>query len=346
MRLLTKTLACALACFLPVCLWAQSVEPAAQQSYEECILASSVAAADALTLAEIRASCATYQNDMAIAEQVIETATDEPAGAISERDFQQMAARNSPYLLAAHRPNYMLPFSYTTGPNDKPYQAVNLQEGALNNTEFQFQLSIKFPLVEQMIFEDSTLWMGYSIRAFWHAYKGAYSSPFRETNHEPEFIWSIPSTIEMLGFRNTSNDLILNHQSNGQSGTLSRSWNRAMVATHWERGNLALALKPWACIAERYGPDPDQDDNPDIEDYLGNFEFLATYVVQRQSLSLLWRNNLDRRNRGAAEITYSYPISPRVDASIKYFNGYDESLIDYNHSTQRFAFGIQITDWF
>jgi phospholipase A1 len=38
-------------------------------------------------------------------------------------------------------------------------------------------------------------------------------------------------------------------------------------------------------------------------------------------------------------------MSRRVKWFLQYFNGYGESLIDYNAYTHRFGIGIALTDW-
>ncbi len=246
-------------CFLPLAI---STMAQAQQtdfnSYEDCLLTRIAGAADSTSLGEIRDDCRMLLPQLDTPR--IDTGT---TGAISIRDSIEEQTRNQPFVLTSHRPNYMLPVAFTDKTNNEPYQTANLAEGRLNHTEFQFQLSLKFPLKDNFIIQDSRLWMGYTIRAFWQAYNADVSRPFRETNHEPELIWSMPSTLAPFGMRNAGNDIILNHQSNGQQGTLSRSWNRLMLASRWEKGNLGLVLKPWIRIPEKYGPDDGQDDNPE-----------------------------------------------------------------------------------
>ena len=57
------------------------------------------------------------------------------------------------------------------------------------------------------------------------------------------------------------------------------------------------------------------------------------------------RNNLRSENKGAIELGWSFPISSRVKAYVKYFNGYGESLIEYNNAIESFGIGVLISDW-
>ena len=93
-------------------------------------------------------------------------------------------------------------------------------------------------------------------------------------------------------------------------------------------------------------PEADQDDNPDITDYLGHGDLLLAYKWREQTLALTLRNNLDlSNNRGAVQLEYTFPLNDRVKGYVQYFNGYGESLIDYNRSVSRFGLGIALTDW-
>lgn len=250
------------------------------------------------------------------------------------------------YLLTPYRPNYILPIAWTSDTGN--INQANIDPAfQLDNLEFHFQLSVKFPIRQEFIFQDSPLWFGYTVRSFWQAYNTDVSRPFRETNHEPELFWEIPSTINVGPFHNRSNALILNHQSNGQSGSLSRSWNRVMVASRWQVGDLQMEIKPWIKLPHEIGPDADfAEDNPDITEYLGYFDWLTVYERDGHQVTVNLRNNLRSENRGSVEIHWAFPLHRTFKGLITYFNGYGESMIDYNHSQERLSIGIQVSDWY
>jgi len=63
-------------------------------------------------------------------------------------------------------------------------------------------------------------------------------------------------------------------------------------------------------------------------------------------LGLLWRNNLRTNgNRGAIRLTASFPLLARVSGYLLYYNGYGESLLDYNAHTNRFGVGFILKEW-
>lgn len=246
--------------------------------------------------------------------------------------------RYKPFTLAPHKPNYIMPYTYNTVPNQAPFDPVTDYE--LEKEEVKFQFSIKFAMADHLFGEGGSLYFAYTNTSFWQAYNSSASSPFRETNHEPEILLMLPNDWQLGGFKNRFNVIGIVHQSNGQNGSLSRSWNRIYADFFFEHGNFYFSIKPWLRI-----DDKQTDDNPDIERFLGHGEFRAVYATGRHTASFMLRNNLRTDNYGAIELNYSYPMSRRAKWFIQYFEGYGESLIDYNARTQRFGIGIALTDW-
>jgi phospholipase A1 len=170
-----------------------------------------------------------------------------------------------------YRPNYILPVVYSSGVNDRPQtptQPAPVLPGSLDRTEAEFQLSFKMKLWEDIMGSQSDLWLGYTQKSSWQVYNEELSRPFRETNYEPELIWSIPTNYEIFGLKGRLLALGLVHQSNGRGDPLSRSWNRVYAMAALERGPFVLQVKPWY----RFSEDDSKDDNPDIKDYIGSAE--------------------------------------------------------------------------
>jgi phospholipase A1 len=252
-------------------------------------------------------------------------------------------AKQGAFLFRPHRPNYFLPLKYSNRPNNTPFQDTLIQPDlGLDSVETELQLSFKIKGMEGVFgYDDVDLWFGYSITSFWQAYNDSISSPFRETNYEPEAMLVLRTNYEIGGFRGRFINLGFAHQSNGRSEGLSRSWNRVYAQFGFERDNLALLIRPWYRIPE----DAENDDNPDIEDYLGHGDLLAVYRDGRNAYSLLLRNNLKSSdNRGAIKLNWSFPLYGRLKGYVQYFNGYGESLIDYNHSQQSLGLGVSLTE--
>lgn len=331
-------------------LWAWSASAA--ETMDSCLLHAVQSADEHTTVGELRTLCEerlSHINSEPVA--AVESAAAKAAhapGVVEKRVALERYSHDNPFVLTPHRPNYLLPVVYSPHPNGEAFTDTGYH---LQHTEVQFQLSLKVLVWENIFGDNGHLSFAYTNRSFWQAYNRSISAPFRETNHEPEAIFTWENGDEYFGFRNSANQFILNHQSNGRSGELSRSWNRLMLNTIFERDNFVFAFKPWYRIPERkkrYPDDPNGDDNPDIERYLGNFEWQGVYHADHgQTLSLMLRNNLRfGDNKGAMELAYSFAIGhSRLKGYLKYFNGYGESLIDYNYHTQSLGFGFVISDW-
>lgn len=320
-----------------------------------CLRESVSGAAENMTVAEMRNACELLLTQKQAGNTTaIGTATTripmEETDLLEQRVALEALNRSSRFLLTPHKRNYFFPASYTRTPNEMPYRAANDQTlSELKRTEAEFQLSIKILLRENIFGDNGHLYMGYTNHSLWQVYSDNESAPFRETNHQPEFILNFTNDWEILGFTNVLNEFSLNHQSNGQGGSLSRSWNRVMFNSVFQRGRFAFALTPWYRLPEpeqKYPGDPDGDDNPDITHYMGKVEFNAAYKRKDDIISLMVRNNFDADNKGAWELGWSFPISSNLRGQVKYFNGYGHSLIDYNADLNVIALGVVFTDLF
>jgi len=249
--------------------------------------------------------------------------------------------RRGRYSISPHGSNYILPYSYNASPNYDAVRAAD-PEADLKYEEVTFQLSLKVKLWEDIFAQKADLWVGYTQRSFWQFYNFEDSSPFRETNYEPELLLNLRTDYRILGLRGRFINLGFNHQSNGQSEPLSRSWNRIVANAGFERGDFSLLLKGWYRIPEAAA----DDDNPNMEDYLGYGEIWAYYFWKGNRFGIMLRNNLDfHTNRGAVQLEWSFPIFKQVGGYLQYFNGFGESLMDYNHRVNRIGIGFILKNW-
>ena len=259
------------------------------------------------------------------------------APALAHRLDNEQAASKNPFAVRAYKPNYFLPFTYAFNRLDNPVYGFKPQR-----EEAKFQISLQVDVWKNPLGPGTAVYFAYTQLSLWQMYNTSASSPFRETNYTPEggLDWTLDARFLGLDFRKLRFSYI--HQSNGQGGARSRSWNRLAVQTAFERGALAGAIRGWYRI-----PEPaSRDDNPDITHYLGYGDLLLAYRFAHGTLSTRLRNNLNLdHNRGAIEINYSFPLTSRIKGYVQFFNGYGETLIDYNRSVSRIGFGFALTDW-
>ncbi|MDX8387035.1 MAG: phospholipase A [Ghiorsea sp.] len=253
------------------------------------------------------------------------------------------------FAFSNFKPIYILLGRYSDNLNDTPSSPSHPSAAyatSLSSVETSYQLSFKNKLMQNIPVFGGSLWFAYTQVSHWQLYNTTQSSPFRANDYEPQLIYSLPVRPEWELGQDLPFDMrwkVLNvglkHQSNGQSGEFSRSWNRLYAEAGIENEYLTVLLRPWLRI-----PEPSSDDNPDITDYMGHGELRLIYNYGRQYLSVLGRYNL-RTQRGATQLDYVYPISGELQGYVQAFSGYGETLIDYNHRQNTIGFGILIKPW-
>lgn len=279
-------------------------------------------------------------------EENIDGAEQEPPrpAILSSRFKADRDALSNLFSITQHHQNYILPITYVTNPNSTGNQDLTPEN--VDNSEAKFQLSVKLPLYLKESSADG-LYFGFTLTSFWQLYNSEVSKPFRETNYQPEIFYQQEADITLLGYDFNAFQVGFNHMSNGQSGERSRSWNRIYASVLFSDYDDIYYLKTWYRIPEdeKADPlDPTGDDNPDINDYYGRMEFGYGTRLGNFKLLALLRNNLNfGNNRGSIQLDLTYPISDRYELLLQYFNGYGDSLIDYNRSQERIGLGFQLT---
>jgi outer membrane phospholipase A len=229
-----------------------------------------------------------------------------------------------------------------------PYEPIYFSGGSRGNTNARFQISLKF-----RVFNPETrtpflekLYLAYSQTSLWDLESS--SKPFRDSSYRPsvffldENVSQWPLTHSRLGFQAG-----LEHESNGKDGASSRSINTVFVrpALTFPLGGdyqLTLAPKIYHYI--------DKDENPDIDDYRGNVDFLV-----RLGREDGWQFDTTLRrgwesDSGSVQVDASYPLRIATFGNLggylhlQYFNGYGESLVDYNVKLRsQFRIGLMVT---
>lgn len=307
----------------------------ANSQYDDCILKSIKLSKNSVTVGEITELCKDALPPSGMKR-----------GRIANRIISEKRTEFDPYVITPHKMNYILPVSYTTKINPTVYESFNSWSDHLSDIEAKFQLSIKVPLNTRKIFtRDDGLFFGFTLQSWWQVYSRNISKPFRETNYQPEIFYLSPLRYHPFD-GNTGIIVGAEHQSNGRTQGLSRSWNRIYLNLLFEKGDFALSFQPWWRIPEndkKNQLDAKGDDNPDINDYMGHFQLASVYKWDDYELSVRGRQNFST-HRGGFEFGLTFPLWGKLRGYLQYTNGYGESLIDYNHDQQTLGLGIALTN--
>ncbi|MBO1256163.1 phospholipase A [Alteromonas sp. 5E99-2] len=320
----------------------------AQSALDLCLLDEIKNGHSDLTVAEIRERCEN-RKELANTDDVERNGIDgnqKQELQLSYRTRQESETQFNEFVITPHKKNYALPVTVTSGINQEAYSSVEEFADNLEDIEAKFQISLKVPLNrESLLVEGDGLYLGFTLQAWWQVYVSSISKPFRETNYQPELFYLAPLNWSPFG-GNTRLLLGAEHQSNGRSQVLSRSWNRVYTGLLWEKDNMALLFRPWYRIPEEekeFENDPRGDDNPDIDEFLGHFELSGAYDWEEYEFTFLGRQNF-ATHKGALELGLTFPLWGKLRGFATAFTGYGESLIDYNHKQTRFGVGVSLNN--
>ena len=247
------------------------------------------------------------------------------------------ASKRGLFNFRPHRDTYLLLANYSDASNDEPFQDFTPGGVKSQHVELTFQLSFKMKLLEDIAGTPIDMWFGYTQQSFWQAYNRKASSPFRETNYQPELMLILPINKNFAGLEFNYLNLGLVHQSNGQTSTLSRSWNRVYAELGVEKDNLAITGRIW----HRLDNSPNDNDNIDITDYMGHGDVRVSYRNKGHEYAVTARRNFSKKH-GSMQASWAFPLKANLKGYLQLFSGYGQSLIDYNYSQKSIGAGFMV----
>ena len=320
---------------IPLLFFGLLISVSSADEYDQCLAREIQQANDDITVGTIKKLCEEYpkkQNSLVTNQK----------GLVTNRIALERSAGSNRFTILPHKTSYILPLTYNSKPNNLPFE-LESGESDLDNYELKFQFSFKTQLLDTLFDEQNGLYFAYTNQSYWQHLDSKNSGPFRETNHEPELFFDWHRNINLGDWHIPLVRLGWVHKSNGQSASLSRSWNRLYGELLAERDNWAISFRPWLTVTGV----TKETDSENIDDFMGNFELGFFRQGQSSSLSLLLRNNLQKDNRGAVELNWSTPLpyNNKVRFFFQYFYGYGESLVDFDQITNRAGIGLQLSDF-
>jgi outer membrane phospholipase A len=226
-------------------------------------------------------------------------------------------------------------------------EAMYFVVGASSHWSARFQLSFKYRLFDYDAgFGRDRHWLtglyfAYTQTTLWDL--ESESKPFFDTSYRPSLFWRWLRTDNRTWIDGVR--IGLEHESNGQAGTESRSLNTAFFRPEWRWKTASLGNYEFTPKAYVY---LDKSDNPDIQEYRGYVDWRARWDSgDNWVVTLLGRVGTAGKSSIQVDVarrTRDLTIGPVGGYFyVQYFNGYGESLRDYDQRhTAQLRFGLAI----
>ncbi|NDW10002.1 phospholipase [Dysgonomonas sp. 520] len=203
------------------------------------------------------------------------------------------------------------------------------------NSDAKIQISVSQRLTNSVLPFNSYLFLTFTQLAYWDIFRESF--PFRDLNFNPTI-----GLGRALAYKNRFLGVLsfqLEHESNGKDEDYSRSWNKISFM------GLLKINRHWTVQAKAWIPLVDGGNNKDIVKYKGWGHLGIDYSKGRRfnvGLLLTKRSTSDLSANITMNLSYRFSTNTNQYLFVEYFNGYGESLIDYNKYHHRIRAGIVI----
>lgn len=208
------------------------------------------------------------------------------------------------------------------------------------NSDVKFQVSFQQRLTKSVLPWHSYLYLFYTQKAIWNVFER--SLPFHDLNFNPGI--GLSRYVIMKNRLVGKFTVMLEHESNGRDGTASRSWNKLSLAGE-------AYISPFLMAHAKYWiPIIDGKYNRDILRYSGiyqaGFQAISNDDKWVLDMTLVKRKGWNLNFNTIVQLGYRINHNSNQFIMLQYYNGYGESLLDYNQYHSRLRIGLLIRPQF
>ncbi len=204
------------------------------------------------------------------------------------------------------------------------------------NSDAKFQVSIAQRITDSVLPWQTYLFLMYTQKVFWNIFEN--SMPMRDLNFNPGI--GLTKAFFVKGRYSGKMTLMVEHESNGRDGDASRSWNKISLSG-------SALVTPWLMVhAKFFYPIVDGMNNKDILYYSGIYQH--GFEVSAHDRRFIWAATFIKRKGWNLNYNVDLQFAMRIFKRdnqylfVQYYNGYGESLLDYNQYRSRLRVGIAI----
>lgn len=198
----------------------------------------------------------------------------------------------------------------------------------------KFQISVRQRLIKSILPFNTIIFITYTQKSFWDIYKK--SSPFADNNYNPGISIGKPlifdNKLRGMGI------ISVEHESNGLAGINSRSWNYIIFSgVFFFNNNASIQTKTWIGIMS--------NENKDLLDYRGYGSVAFNFKNKKNTFRATCILNPSKKFQNlnsTIEINWKPIKKGKQYIFLQWYNGYGESLLDYNKYSAMIRIGLCI----
>jgi phospholipase A1 len=211
-----------------------------------------------------------------------------------------------------------------------------------STADVKFQVSVCQRITKTILPFNTFLMLTYTQKSFWNIYQK--SSPFDDNNYNPglAFVKPVIPGNQLKGIVIVAYE----HESNGKDSLESRSWDYLTLSgTYFFNTYFSVQAKVWTGILGQPDEDCGGGGNPDLYNYRGyglislnyrsfNDKLLASAII----------NPRKKFGNFNIQLELNFKLNAKANQYffIQWYNGYGESLLEYNRHSSMLRAGICI----